>query len=72
MSLSSIQKEIHQLNPKERAMLIDLLWVSLDEKRVKEIEASGPLSPRIELTRTSGVNYPPSMDLLPFVTFVPL
>ena len=39
MSLSSIQKEIHQLSPKERAMLIDLLWESLDEKRVKEIEA---------------------------------
>jgi len=26
MSLASIQKEIVQLNPKERAMLIDLLW----------------------------------------------
>ncbi len=39
MSLASIQKEIVQLNPKERAMLIDLLWESLDEERVKEIEA---------------------------------
>ena len=39
MSLASIQKEIIQLNPTERAMLIDLLWESLDEERVKEIEA---------------------------------
>ena len=39
MSLASIQKEISQLNPTERAMLIDLLWESLDETRVKEIEA---------------------------------
>ncbi len=39
MSLASIQKEIVQLNPKERAMLIDLLWESLVEARVKEIEA---------------------------------
>ena len=39
MSLASIQKEIVQLNPKERAMLIDLLWESLDEEGVKEIEA---------------------------------
>ncbi len=39
MSLASIQKEIVQLNPTERAMLIDLLWESLDEARVKEIEA---------------------------------
>ncbi|MEP6912547.1 MAG: addiction module protein [bacterium] len=39
MSLASIQKEIVQLNPRERAMLIDLLWESLDEARIKEIEA---------------------------------
>ena len=39
MSLASIQKEIVQLNSKERATLIDLLWESLDEERVKEIEA---------------------------------
>jgi putative addiction module component (TIGR02574 family) len=39
MSLASIQKEIVQLNSKERAMLIDLLWESLDEERVQEIEA---------------------------------
>ena len=39
MSLASIQKEIIQLNPTERAMLIDLLWESLDEARIKEIEA---------------------------------
>jgi putative addiction module component (TIGR02574 family) len=39
MSLASIQKEIIQLNPTERAKLIDLLWESLDERRVTEIEA---------------------------------
>jgi putative addiction module component (TIGR02574 family) len=38
MSLASIQKEIVQLNSKERAMLIDLLWESLDEARISEIE----------------------------------
>jgi putative addiction module component (TIGR02574 family) len=40
MSLASIQREIVQLNPRERAMLIDLLWESLDEARIKEIEQS--------------------------------
>ena len=39
MSLASIQEEIIQLDPTERAKLIDLLWESLDETRVKEIEA---------------------------------
>jgi putative addiction module component (TIGR02574 family) len=39
MSLASIQNEIEKLKPSERALLIDLLWDSLDEKRVKEIEA---------------------------------
>jgi putative addiction module component (TIGR02574 family) len=39
MSLASIQKEISQLNSHERAMLIDLLWESLDEARVSAIEA---------------------------------
>ena len=38
MSLASIQKEIFQLNSSERAMLIDLLWESLDEARIGEIE----------------------------------
>ena len=38
MSLASIQKEIFQLNSRERAMLIDLLWESLDEARMNEIE----------------------------------
>jgi putative addiction module component (TIGR02574 family) len=38
MSLASIQKEIFQLNPGERAMLIDLLWESLDEARTSEIQ----------------------------------
>jgi putative addiction module component (TIGR02574 family) len=39
MSLTSIQKEIVNLSSTERAMLIDILWESLDESRVKEIEA---------------------------------
>lgn len=39
MSLTSIQKEIVNLSSTERAMLIDILWESLDEVRVKEIEA---------------------------------
>ena len=39
MSLASIQKEISQLNSHERALLIDLLWESLDEASIGEIEA---------------------------------
>lgn len=39
MSLTSIQEEIVRLSPTERAQLIDILWESLDESRVKEIEA---------------------------------
>ena len=39
MSLTSIQEEIARLSSTERAMLIDILWESLDEARVKEIEA---------------------------------
>lgn len=39
MSLTSIQNEISRLTPTERAMLIDILWESLDEARVKETEA---------------------------------
>ena len=39
MSLASIRKEIFQLDSQERARLIDLLWESLDESRIKEIEA---------------------------------
>ena len=39
MSLTSIQEEIIHLSSTERAMLIDILWESLDEARVKEIEA---------------------------------
>lgn len=39
MSLTSIQKEIAHLSSNERAMLIDILWESLDEARVKDIEA---------------------------------
>ena len=39
MSPASIQNEIEKLEPAERASLIDLLWDSLDEDRIKEIEA---------------------------------
>ena len=39
MSLASIQAEISRLSSSERARLIDILWESLDEARVKEIEA---------------------------------
>ena len=39
MNLASIQDEIEKLEPAERAALIDVLWESLDEKRVNEIEA---------------------------------
>lgn len=39
MNLTAIQNEIQKLEPAERASLIDLLWDSLDEVRVKEIEA---------------------------------
>ena len=39
MSLTSIQEEISRLSSAERAKLIDILWESLDEARVKEIEA---------------------------------
>jgi putative addiction module component (TIGR02574 family) len=39
MSLTSIQAEIVRLSSTERAKLIDILWESLDEARVKDIEA---------------------------------
>ena len=39
MSLTSIQDEIVRLSSTERAMLIDILWESLDEGRIKETEA---------------------------------
>jgi len=39
MSFASIQKEISHLSSSERAMLIDILWASLDETRMEEIEA---------------------------------
>ena len=39
MSLASIQDEISRLSSTERAMLIDILWESLDEARIREIEA---------------------------------
>jgi len=39
MSLTTIQEEIVHLSSTERAKLIDILWESLDEKRVQEIEA---------------------------------
>ena len=39
MSITSIQEEISRLSSNERAKLIDILWESLDEARVKETEA---------------------------------
>ena len=39
MNLTSIQKEIAHLSSTERAKLIDILWESLDEARVKDTEA---------------------------------
>lgn len=38
MNLTSIQQEVSRLTATERAMLIDILWESLDEDRVKEVE----------------------------------
>lgn len=40
MSLTSIQEEIGRLSSAERAKLIDILWESLDEARIQEIEAT--------------------------------
>ena len=40
MSFASIQDEITRLSSTERVRLIDLLWESLDEARVKEIEVN--------------------------------
>ena len=39
MNLTSIQDEIIRLSSTERAMLIDILWESLDEEHVKQTEA---------------------------------
>lgn len=39
MTLTSIQDEIVRLSSAERAMLIDILWESLDEERIKATEA---------------------------------
>ena len=38
MSLATIRNEIEKLEPAERASLIDLLWDSLDDDSVQEIE----------------------------------
>ncbi|PWT94521.1 MAG: hypothetical protein C5B55_02595 [Blastocatellia bacterium] len=38
MSLESIQSEISRLSSTERARLIDLLWESLDEESIRDIE----------------------------------
>lgn len=39
MNLTALQEEIARLSSTERAMLIDMLWESLDEAHVKEIDA---------------------------------
>ncbi len=38
MSLASIRNEIEKLKPAERASLIDMLWDSLDDDFIQEIE----------------------------------
>jgi putative addiction module component (TIGR02574 family) len=38
MSLATIRGEIEKLEPSERASLIDLLWDSLDDDSIQEIE----------------------------------
>lgn len=38
MSLATIRNEIDKLEPAERASLIDLLWDSLDDDSVQQIE----------------------------------
>ena len=38
MNLTSIQQEIVRLSSTERAKLIDILWESLDEEHVRQIE----------------------------------
>jgi Putative addiction module component len=53
MSLTSTQKEIVHLSSTERAMLIDILWESLDEARVKEIEAKWAAESEDRLTRAN-------------------
>jgi putative addiction module component (TIGR02574 family) len=39
MTLTAMQEEIGRLSSTERARLIDMLWESLDDARVEEIEA---------------------------------
>lgn len=39
MTFAAIQNEISRLSSTERAKLIDILWDSLDEERIKEAEA---------------------------------
>ena len=39
VSLTSIRDEFARLSSTERVMLIDILWESLDDARVKELEA---------------------------------
>jgi putative addiction module component (TIGR02574 family) len=56
MSLTSIQNEIEKLEPAERASLIDVLWDSLDEDRIKETEAKWAAESEIGLTRLKVAN----------------
>jgi putative addiction module component (TIGR02574 family) len=39
MSLANIRNEIEKLEPAERVSLIDLLWDSLDDDSIQEVEA---------------------------------
>ncbi len=63
---------IFQLNSKKRAMLIDLLWESLDEARIREIETKWASESEGESTPSSEVNSPLTTDLPPSRNFVHL
>jgi putative addiction module component (TIGR02574 family) len=39
MSLATIRNEIEKLAPAEKASLIDLLWESLDDHSIQQVEA---------------------------------
>lgn len=54
MSFATIKDEIPQLSSTERARLIDLLWESLDEARVKEIEVKWAVESEARIDAVEG------------------
>lgn len=69
MSLISLQKDVLQLNSKERTVLIDLLWDSLDEARIHKIEMKWALESEdridaYERGELSAVDGPSSLQAL--------